>query len=393
MKKGIFSVFLVVFIGLFFSPALWAEVGITDTEIILGSQQDLSGPIVAFGVTMKNGLVMRAREINEKGGIHGRQIKLLIEDNGYDPKKAVMLANKQINRDKIFSFISVLGTPTSLACFPIATRKKIPFLFPTTLSEKFHTPFNRYSFIAYASYVVQGRNIAKYFVETKKYKKIGLLYQDNDQGIEVLKGVKEQLATYDMKPSAAEPFKRGATTFSSQIAKLRKADVQVIVLAGVIREPVAALKEIHTIGWKVDLCCTSASMSHYVPILAKKSGISADGMYVMSSYPDPLTTKEPFLKAWAQRYKEWFGKPSTLTAYPGYDSVHWFGIAAERAGRNLTRENLIDALETFRNVETPLGGPPVTFTNKSHLGSKYYFMARVKGMMYERISDWISYEE
>ena len=89
MKKGLFSFSLVIFIGLVFSPVLWAEIGVTDTEIIIGSQQDLSGPIVAFGVTMKNGLMMRAREINEKGGIHGRKIKLLIEDNGYDPKKAV----------------------------------------------------------------------------------------------------------------------------------------------------------------------------------------------------------------------------------------------------------------------------------------------------------------
>lgn len=393
MKKGIFLVFLVVFIGLAFSPVIWAEVGVTDTEIVLGTQMDLSGPAVGFCAPLKNAMLMQVEEVNQAGGIHGRKIRLVMDDNAYDPKKAVMAMNKQITRDSIFSAVGIFGTPTALSCLPITTRKKIPALFPVSASGRFHTPFNRYSFILYASYTVQGRNIAKYWVENKKYKKIGLMYQDDEFGSEVRNGINTQLATYGLKLIAAEPYKRGATDFSSQIAKLKKADVQVVLLATVIRETVGALKEIRKIGWKVDVCTSSAAATHYVPILCMKSGFSADGTYALSSYPDSTSPDLPSAKEWAGKYKQKFGSPPQMTGYIGFDAIYFFRIAADRAGRDLTREKLIDALETFRNVPHPLGGSPITFSSKSHLGTKSYFMSQWKGMKLNQISDWISYEE
>jgi len=393
MRKMKLVGLVTIALGMLLPSISAAEEGVTDTEIVLGSQQDLSGPAVAFGVAVKNGLEMRVREINEAGGIHGRKIKLIVEDHAYDPKKAVMLTNKMINLDKVFAFVAIFGTPAALAVLPTMTQKKIPALFPVSLSDQFHTPLNRYSFILYASYIVQGRNIAKYFVDTKKYTKFALMYQDDELGAEVQKGLTDQLALYNLKLVAAEPYKRGATDFSSQIANLKKADPQVVVLATVIRETVGALKEIRKLNWEVDVACTSASASHYVPILSQQSGFSADGTYILSSYPDPQATDLPSLKEWAKRYQEWFQKPPEMTCYPGYEAVHFFGVAAERAGRDLTREKLIDALETFKDVPTPLGGPPVSFSPTSHLGSKYYFMSQIKGGKFVKISDWISYEK
>jgi branched-chain amino acid transport system substrate-binding protein len=108
--------------------ALSAEEGLTDTEIVIGSHQDLSGPIAGWGIQTKMGLEMRAREINEAGGIHGRKIRMVIEDNAYDPKKAIMVTNKMINQDKVFAFIGNMGSPTALATKPIISAKKIPTL-------------------------------------------------------------------------------------------------------------------------------------------------------------------------------------------------------------------------------------------------------------------------
>ncbi len=101
MKKAIMvgMVTLAMTLGLY--GISMAEVGVTDEEIVIGSHQDLSGPIAAWGTQVKNGLEMRAREINEAGGIHGRKIRLVIEDNAYDPKKAIMVTNKMINRESI----------------------------------------------------------------------------------------------------------------------------------------------------------------------------------------------------------------------------------------------------------------------------------------------------
>ena len=96
--------------------------GVSDTEILLGSHQDLSGPINFFGVPMKNGLDMAAAEINAAGGIHGRMIRIIVEDSAYDPKKAVLATQKLLNRDKIFAMIGSLGTPTSAATMPLVLK-------------------------------------------------------------------------------------------------------------------------------------------------------------------------------------------------------------------------------------------------------------------------------
>ena len=119
MKKGILGMLVMMVFFLFFYGIGSAEVGVTDKEIVIGSHLDLSGPIAMWGKQTKLGMEMRAREINEAGGIHGRKIRLVVEDNGYDPKKAIMATNKMINRDKVFCFVSNMGTPTALASLPI----------------------------------------------------------------------------------------------------------------------------------------------------------------------------------------------------------------------------------------------------------------------------------
>ena len=105
------------------------------------------------------------------------------------------------------------------------------------------------------------------------------MYQDDEMGAIMLKGVKDQLAEFNLKLTAGESYKRGATDFSSQIAKLKKADTQLVVLATVIRETIGALKEAGKIGWKVDMSGMSPAFTKFVPLLSKKAGFSADGMY------------------------------------------------------------------------------------------------------------------
>ena len=247
-------ILLALVMGLGFSgPLVWGEEGVSDTEIVIGSHQDLSGPIAGWGIQVKMGLEMKAREINEAGGIHGRKIRMVIEDSAYDPKKAIMVTNKMINRDHVFMFIGNMGSPTAGATKPIISRHKIPQMFPLTAASLFFKPHDRYSFGGFVPYYDQARCMTKFFVKTKNYKKIGLMYQDDEMGAIMKQGVEDQLAMYNMKLASAESYKRGATDFSTQIAKLRKADVQAVVLATVIRETVGALKEANKVGWEVDM--------------------------------------------------------------------------------------------------------------------------------------------
>ena len=107
-------------------PTLAAEMqGVSKTEILLGSMQDLSGPIAGYGKQTRQGMLLRVDEINEQGGIHGRKLKLLVEDMGYDPKRAVLAAQKLVNQDKVFMMMGTLGTAPSLAAMPVQFEKNI----------------------------------------------------------------------------------------------------------------------------------------------------------------------------------------------------------------------------------------------------------------------------
>lgn len=395
MRKVLIVVASALLIGFGFSGSVSAEVGVTEGEIVIGSHQDLSGPIAGWGTQVKMGLEMKAKEINEAGGIHGRKIRLVIEDSAYDPKKAIMVTNKMISRDKVFAFVGNMGSPTAGATKPVISRKKIPQMFPLTAASLFYDPYDRYSFGGFTPYYDQARCIIKYFKETKGYTKFGLMYQDDEMGAIMKKGVEDQLAQYKMKLVTAESYKRGATEFSTQISKLKKADVQIVVLATVIRETVGALKEKHKLGWEVDMCGMTPAYTSYVPGLCMKAGFSPDGFYCTGQTPYPYAdSPRASVRDWWKKHVEMFGKNPDFPTTAGFSGLEFFRIAAERAGRDLTREKLIDALETFRNVpEEMFGGAPITFTSKSHQGAYEVFMSRVKGMQYNKISGFIDFRK
>ena len=391
-KVWLGSIALALTIGM--TSVLGGEIGVSDTEIVIGSHQDLSGPIASWGIQLKTGMEMKAREINEAGGIHGKKIRLVIEDSGYDPKKAIMATNKMMNLDKVFCFLGNLGSPTAGATMPMIIEKKIPHLFPITPATIFFEPFDRYKFALFVPYYSQARAAVKYFVETKKYNRIGILYQDDEMGSIIYEGVKDQMAGYKMEAAAAESYKRGATEFSSQIARLKKADVQVVVLATVIRETVGALKEAKKIDWNVDMCALIPAFTKHVPLLAMQSGFSADGMYCTGQTPliepdSPLL----FVREWYKRHQEWYGKEPEQQVWAGYSVCHFFALAAQKAGRDLTREGLIDALETLRDVPDDFGGPSITFTKTNHLGADRVFMSQIQGGKFVKLSDFIHYRD
>ena len=107
------------------SPVAAQTQGVTKNEILIATIQDLSGPVAAYGKAARNGMQLRVDEINEQGGIHGRKIKLLVEDNGYDPKKAVLATQKLVNQDKVFLIAAHIGTPMNNAAMPVMFEKGV----------------------------------------------------------------------------------------------------------------------------------------------------------------------------------------------------------------------------------------------------------------------------
>src|SRR5215813_8531549 len=169
------------------TPAL-AQQGVTPTEIVIGTAQDLSGPIVNFSKAAVNGMRMRVDEVNAAGGIDGRKLRLVVEDHGYDPKKAVLAAQKMIQKDRIFASLGSIGTPTAMAAMPLYLDKNVAHLFPLSGARQMYDPLQKLKYSFAAPYFDQMRAGLKRLVKEKGLKKVCTLYQDDDFGAEVMEG-------------------------------------------------------------------------------------------------------------------------------------------------------------------------------------------------------------
>ena len=173
--------------------------GVSKTEITLGSIQDLSGPLAGFGKQVRLGMLLRVDEANEQGGVNGRKLKMLVEDSGYDPRKAVLAAQKLVNQDKIFAMIGHIGTAQNMAAMPVQFQKNVINFFPVTAAREMYDPFHRLKYSFAATYYDQMRQAVPMLVKEKNAKKVCTMYQDDEFGLEVFKGAEEGLKSIGMQ--------------------------------------------------------------------------------------------------------------------------------------------------------------------------------------------------
>ena len=162
--------------------------GVSKTEILIGTILDQSGPLAGFGKQSRLGMQLRVDEVNEQGGINGRKLKLIVEDDGYDPKKAVLAAQKLVNQDKIFIMAGHLGTAQNLASMPVQFEKNVINFFPITAAREMFEPLDRLKYSFAATYFDQMREALPNLIKEKNAKKVCTIYQDDDFGLEVLRG-------------------------------------------------------------------------------------------------------------------------------------------------------------------------------------------------------------
>ena len=236
--------------------------GMPATESRVGSLQDLSGAIAALGTHFRNGTQMRFDEENARGGVHGRQLKLLVEDTGYDPKRAVLATEKLLGTkggEGIFAVIHNLGSPVVMATMPRFLEAGVLHLFPGAPLQDVYEPVHPLKFGMSPSYTLSVPPGARHLIQANGFKRIGILYQDDDMGREVLRGIDRLLGELGLPWCAQTSYKRGATDFASQIARLKAADCDFVVLGTVVRETIGAYTEARRSGWQVPMLVTAVS--------------------------------------------------------------------------------------------------------------------------------------
>ncbi len=341
--------------------------GISKTEIIIGTILDQSGPLAGFGKQSRLGMQLRVDEVNEQGGINGRKLKLIVEDDGYDPKKAVLAAQKLVNQDKIFIMAGHLGTAQNLASMPVQFEKNVINFFPITAAREMYEPLDRLKYSFAATYFDQMRELLPGLIREKNAKKVCTIYQDDDFGLEVLRGAEAGLKTAGMTLVEKTSFKRGATDFSSQVAKMKAAGCDLVVLGTIIRETIGTIGESRKTGFNPTFIGSSAS---YTDLIHKLGGAAMNGLYAAHTVQHPyLDEAAQPIRFWANKYKTKFNEDPTVFSVYGYSLIDAFAKAAQKAGTNLSTDTFIKAMDTMTIEPDMFGSPAMTFSATKRLGN------------------------
>jgi branched-chain amino acid transport system substrate-binding protein len=360
--------------------------GVTKDTITLGSIQDLSGPLAGFGKQVRLGMMLRVDEVNEQGGVNGRKLELKVEDSGYDPKKAVLAAQKLVNQDKIFMMIAHIGTAQNLAAMPVQFAKNVINFYPVTAAREMYEPFHKLKYSFASTYYDQIRLALPQLAKEKNAQKICTIYQDDEFGLEVMRGGEAALKAMGKDYTEKTSYKRGATDFSSQVAKMKSAGCELVVMGTIIRETIGTIGESRKTGFSPTFLGSSAA---YTDLIHKLGGKPMDGLYAAMTVQHPyLDEASQPIRFWANKYKTKFNEDPTVFSVYGYGSVDAFIRAAQKAGPNLSTESFIKAMDTMVIPPDMFGSAEMTFSPQKRLGNNSARLSQIRDGKWKVVTDY-----
>ncbi len=368
-----------------------APQGVTASEIVLGAHLDLTGPTAAGMDWLRTGMMMKVDEINEKGGIHGRKIRLIVEDNGFNPAKAVRAVEKLVGSDKVFAVVNSFGTTPTIAAYGKAVEAGVPHIFPWSgVAAPFHKDKSPLSYTFVVNYDWGTAAGVNWAIKTLKPTKIGVLYQDDPFGQLVLKGVNDAVKANNMTVAATATFKPTEVDLSAQIASLKNAGVDLVVLGTIVRQTVTAYTGARQAGWNVNMITSIPGRNQTILAIAASTKANLDGLYGISQWRiHDKDTDLASARAWIAAYEAKYKKPATMEATVAYSAMEWTALALEAAGKDLTVEKFTKALREMKYADK-FGNPEQTMAEGNHAQPQSVAVDQVKGGKWVKVSDWIT---
>ena len=362
--------------------------GVNDTEVVLGVYTDLSGPTAIWGVGATNAARMRFDEVNANGGVHGRQIRYVVEDTSYQVPKAMSAANKLVNRDDVLAILMGVGTPLNNAIMPMLFENGVLNLFPISGGRQMVEPFHPLKFTQRGIYYNEVRAAVKYFVESKGRTTPCVIYQDTDYGLEILEGAADQAEAMGLSIAEVSAHKPTDSEFTAAILRLKSASCDFVLMGTIHHDTILVLEAARKMGWEgVDWIGNNAV---YAQVIAEQE--SGQGFYsfvhMARLYADDEMS--PQVKAWWDRYIELYGEEPGLPAMEGYRGADLTVLALEKAGPNLTTDSLAKAVESITDY-TDIFGYPVSFGPEKHSGATESILSQVQEGRWVTLEQAISY--
>jgi ABC-type branched-subunit amino acid transport system substrate-binding protein len=364
-------VFCAAAIALFGAAGVQAQTedGVTASEVRIGMANALSGPASGLGTDLKAGAEAFIARTNAAGGVGGRKIVLVSKDDGYEPDKSAAATRALIEQDKVFLLFGYVGTPTSAAAVPLASKAGVPYLFPFTGAEFLRNPVNKLVFNVRASYFDETELMVERLTKDAGAKSIALFIQDDAFGEAGKAWVNRALHKRNMKVAAEARYKRNTLEVDPGLAIIKAANPDGVVFIGTYASLAAIVKKAKAQGIKAKFMTVSfIGTAGFL----KEAGADGDGVYITQVMPSP-DSSSPLVKQYLADMK---GGLVNYGSLEGYVDAMVLVEALKKTGTKLTRASFLSALESL-NVD--LGGLKVGFSATSHQGAKDVFLTVVKG--------------
>jgi branched-chain amino acid transport system substrate-binding protein len=336
------------------------EVGVSSDTILFGQAAALEGPSSALGQGMRQGILAAFTEINARGGVHGRKLKLISRDDGYDPDRSAVQTIRLIEEDKVFALIGAVGTPTTTVTVPIAKAKNVPFIGPFTGAGFLRAPDLHNVINIRASYGAEAEAWIKHLTEDLHLKSIAIFYQDDSYGRDGLAGVKLALEKRGMELTAEGTFERNTKAVGSAMRTLKRAEPEAVVMVGTYGPCAEFIKLARKSGFNpifVNISFVGANA------LAKELGPEGQGVIVSQVVPFPWDASVKVVADYqaAEKALDPNLRPD-FVSLEGYLSGRLVAAALEMAGPNPTRANMLQLINDVGRFD--ISGDIITFGQK-----------------------------
>ncbi|MBI5663629.1 MAG: ABC transporter substrate-binding protein [Nitrospirae bacterium] len=346
----------------------------SETEITLGMSNAQTGPASGLGKGMLTGADAYFKDINEKGGIHGRKIKLVVKDDGYEPEKAIDSTLSLIEDEKVFALFGYVGTPTANAVIPLVKDANIPLVGLFTGAMTLRNPVTKEIVNVRASYDDETEVLVDRFIKDTGAKKFSVLYQNDGFGLAVLSGTEKALKKRGMEVVGRGSFQRNTVAINEGFTAIKDASPDAVVLVG----PYAPIAAIIKLAKQEKLPAKLATVSFVgTDNLVSAVGGEGEGVVISQVVPFPDDTAIPVVKECADAMKKYY--PDQKLGFinlEGCITAKVMAFALEKGGKDLTREGLIGTLENIKGVD--IGGVSINMGPDDHQALDNVFLTQIK---------------
>lgn len=363
--------------------------GVTDSEIVLGSSLPLTGHAAYLGIQTLRGAEAYLRSVNEMGGVHGRTIRVKAVDDSYDPPRCLANTQRFIIDNDVLALFSYVGTPTTLKVLPLVEEARVPLVGMFTGANALRQPFHRYVVNIRASYYQETQAAVRHMVEDLGMRDIAVFYQYDAYGFDGLIGTELALKEYNLEPVARGSYIRGTLDVGEGLKKINESGAEAVVMIGTYGACARFINLAQQLGFD--------------PVFYTVSFVGAEELARRIQEPQPVVLmsqvvpppmggkgKPGAASEYVYLLNRYFpGETPSFVGLEGFLNARIMVEGLRKAGRDLTREGLVDAIESIRDYEVG-PGMTITYGPADRQGLDQVYFTRLKDGRFVPLTEWQS---